>query len=139
MTSIGGYAQVVSAAQPRDVRVLTCLFFLVFAYGAVVHAVQIVGGGSDPYPGAPTAIAVFFVALVVLDPLAALLIALRRRLGIAIGIGVLTLDAVANGVVNYPPHVTEPGVTAGRVGQMLVCLLAVGLAAAAPRLWRSYR
>ncbi|MDJ0362449.1 hypothetical protein [Rhodococcus sp. H29-C3] len=128
-----------SAAQPRDVRVLTGLFFLVFAYGAVVHAVQIVGGGSDPYPCAPTAIPVFFVALVVLDPLAALLIALQWRVGIAIGIGVLALDAVANGIVNYPPHVTEPGVTAGRVGQMLVLLLAVGLAAAAPRLWRYFR
>ncbi|MDV8025020.1 hypothetical protein [Rhodococcus sp. IEGM 1330] len=124
---------------PRHVEVVTYLFAAVFTYGTVVHLVQLVGGGGDPYPGVPTAIAWFFVALVVLDPLAAILIVRRRRVGLLIGATTLLLDAAANAVVNYPPHDLTDGVTAGRVGQVVVTALAVLLVFVTPRLWRWYR
>ncbi|MDZ7930814.1 MAG: hypothetical protein U5N21_12505 [Rhodococcus sp. (in: high G+C Gram-positive bacteria)] len=124
---------------PRHVDALTYVFTAVFAYGTVVHLVQLVGGGSDPYPGVPVAIAWFFVALVVLDPLAAVLIARRRRIGLVFGAAILLLDAAANAVVNYPPYDPTDGVTAGRVGQAVVTALAVLLVCTTPRLWRWYR
>ncbi|OZD07260.1 hypothetical protein CH275_08935 [Rhodococcus sp. 06-235-1A] len=118
---------------------LTYLFTAAFAYGTAVHLVQLLGGGGDPYPGVPVAIAWFFVALVVLDPLAAALISRRRRVGLLVGAAVLLLDAAANAVVNYPPHDPAGGVTAGRIGQAVVTALAVLLVFATPRLWRWYR
>jgi len=76
------------------------LFVVVFAYGTAVHVVQLVDGGSSAYRGAPLVIQWFFVALVVLDPLAAMLMLLRRRIGLVVGNGVLVLDATANAIVN---------------------------------------
>jgi hypothetical protein len=119
--------------------VLTYLFATVFAYGTAVHLVQLASGSTDPYPGVPIAIAWFFVALVVLDPLAAVLIARRRRIGLMLGATTLLLDSAANAVVNYPPHDPTGGLTAGRVGQAVVTALAALLVLAAPRLWRWYR
>lgn len=124
---------------PRHVDVLTYVFTAVFAYGTAVHLVQLVGGGSDPYPGVPVTIASFFVVLVVLDPIAAVLFARRRRVGLVFGAAILFLDAAANAVVNYPPHGQAEGVTSGRVGQAVVTVLAVLLVFATPRLWRWYR
>ena len=124
---------------PRHVRIPTFLFAGVFAYGTVVHLVQLAVGGGDPYPGVPAVIAWFFVALVVLDPLTAVLIAQRRRIGLLLGSTTLLLDAAANAVVNYPPHDSAAGVTAGRVGQAVVTALAILLVLATPRLWRWYR
>ncbi|NIL88644.1 hypothetical protein RhoFasSB10_00932 [Rhodococcus fascians] len=126
-------------SDPRHVRILTYLFAAVFAYGTAVHLVQLAGGGENPYPGTPAVIAWFFVALVVLDPLAAVLIAQRRRIGLLIGSTTLVLDAVANAVVNYPLHGPSEGVTAGRIGQAVVTALAVTLVFATPRLRRWYR
>ncbi|MFY2790091.1 hypothetical protein [Rhodococcus sp. MALMAid1271] len=124
---------------PRHVHVLTYLFTAVFAYGTAVHLVQLIGGAGHPYPGTPAVIAWFFVALVVLDPLAAVLIARRRRIGLLLGTTTLILDAAANAVVNYPPHDPAGGVTAARVGQAVVTVLALLLVTVAPRLWRWYR
>ncbi len=124
---------------PRHVRIPTYLFAAVFAYGTVVHLVQLASGGGDPYPGVPPVIAWFFVALVVFDPLAAVLIARRRRIGLLFGCTTLMLDAAANAVVNYPPHDPAEGVTAGRVGQAAVTAFAVLLVVVTPRLWRWYR
>lgn len=124
---------------PRHVDLLTYLFAAVFAYGTAIHLVQLLGGEGDPYPGVSAAVAWFFLALVVLDPLAAVLIARRRRIGLVFGATILLLDAAVNGVVNYPPHDPADGVTAGRVGQAVVTALAVLLVWVTPRLWRWYR
>ncbi|MDI6630057.1 MAG: hypothetical protein QME72_20260 [Rhodococcus sp. (in: high G+C Gram-positive bacteria)] len=124
---------------PRHVDLLTYLFAAVFAYGTAIHVVQLLGGGGDPYPGVPAAVAWFFLALVVLDPFAAILIIRRRRIGLVFGATILILDAAANGVVNYPPHDPTDGMTAGRVGQAVVTALAVLLVCTTPRLRRWYR
>lgn len=78
----------------------------------------------------------YFIALTVLDPLAALLVARRHRSGVALAVVVLVSDAAANGFAKYAldPAV---GVTAGRAGHVLITILAIGACAAAPRLWRT--
>lgn len=123
----------------RRTDVLTYCFVAVFVYGTVVHLLQLATGGGDPYPGAPRAIAWFFVGLVVLDPLAAALLLHRRRVGLVVANAVLVLDAAANAVVNYPPHDPSAGVTAGRIGQAAITAIASALLIATPRLWRRYR
>jgi hypothetical protein len=106
----------------------------VFCYGTVLHVVQLATGGWDPYPRLPGWLVAYFVSLTVLDPLAAALLWLRRRAGLALGCAVLDTDAAANG---YASHVLDssPGVTVGRIGQAAITVLALALLAAAPRVW----
>lgn len=71
-----------------------------------------------------------------LDPLAAVLLARRRRSGVAVAVAVLVSDAAANGFANYALDRTV-GVTAGRVAHAVITMLAIGVCAAAPRLWHT--
>jgi hypothetical protein len=106
----------------------------VFAYGTVVHVFQLLVGGWDPYPSMPGWLTVYFVSLTVVDPLAAVLLLLRRRAGLVLGLVILVTDAAANGYANYAVDAST-GLTAGRAGHAVVTLLAVGLLVAAPRVW----
>ena len=121
---------------PRAVRAAAVATVLVLAYGTVVHVVQLAVAGGDPYPDLPGWLRTYFLSLTVLDPLAALLLAGRRRSGVVLAVAVLVSDAVANGWAN---HVVDPtdGFTAGRVGHGLVTLVAVGLLVATPGLGRA--
>ncbi|MGR7025524.1 hypothetical protein [Geodermatophilus sp. URMC 62] len=120
---------------PRSARVVAAGAVVVLAYGAVVHVVQVVLGGGNPYPGLPGWLRAYFVSLTLLDPLAAVLLALRRRTGLVLAVAVLVSDAAANAWANYALDPAAGG-TAGRVGQAVVTLLAVALLAATPLLWR---
>lgn len=122
------------AGVPDGVRRAVLVTSAVFGYGTVVHVVQLVAGGGDPYPSLPRWLAVYFVSLTVLDPLAAVLLLLRRRAGLLLGVVVLTTDAAANGYANYGLDSSD-GVTAGRVGQAVITMLALVLLLATPRLW----
>lgn len=118
---------------PRPVRVIVTAAVLVFAYGGFVHLIDLFGGRAGPLPSTPAWLSLYFVSLTVLDPLAALLLALRRVEGLVLGCVVLATDAMANGYANYVLDGTE-GVTAGRIGQAVVAVLAVALVVAAPRI-----
>ena len=106
----------------------------VLAYGTVVHVLQLLVGGWDPYPSVPGWLAVYFVSLTVLDPLAAALLLLRRRAGLVLGCAVLVTDAAANGYANYAIDASV-GLTVGRVGHAVITLLTLALLVATPRLW----
>ncbi|WP_207915310.1 hypothetical protein [Micromonospora sp. 15K316] len=121
------------AGVPRWVRAVVVAAVCVFAYGGIVHLGDLLGvrpGG--PGPSIPTWLMVYFTALTVFDPLAALLLALRRVEGLLLGCAVLASDAAANGYANYVLD-TAPGVTPGRVGQAVIAVLALALIVAAPR------
>ncbi|WP_255509899.1 hypothetical protein [Micromonospora sp. AP08] len=105
----------------------------VFAYGGFVHLGDLLGvrpGG--PSPSTPMWLVWYFTSLTVFDPLAALLLALRRLEGLLLGCVVLASDAVANGYANYVLD-TAPGITPGRIGQAFITVLAVAFVASAPR------
>ncbi len=78
----------------------------------------------------------YFVALTIFDPLAAVLLARCNRGGVALAVAVFVSDALANGWANYA---LDPslGITAGRFGHAVTTLLALGVCAAAPQLWRA--
>jgi hypothetical protein len=120
---------------PQFIRVIVAVVVLLLAYGTVVHVVQLVSSGFDPYPGLPGWLRIYFVALTVLDPLAAVLLTRRHRSGVALATMVLVSDAVANGFANYPFDPTI-GLTPGRFGHGVITILALGMCVAAPWLWR---
>ena len=122
------------AGVPDGVRRAVFVTAAVLAYGTVVHVLQLLAGGWDPYPSVPGWLAVYFVSLTVLDPLAAALLLLRRRAGLMLGCAVLVTDAAANGYANYAIDASV-GLTVGRVGHAVITLLALALLVATPRLW----
>jgi hypothetical protein len=126
------------AGVPDGVRRAVFVTSAVFVYGTVVHVGQLIVGGWDPYPSVPGWLAVYFVSLTVLDPLAAGLLLLRRRAGLVLGGAVLVTDAAANGFANYVIDASA-GLTAGRVGHAVITLSAVALLLATPRLWPHLR
>lgn len=109
---------------------------VVLAYGTAVHLVHLVTSGFDPYPEMPPLLRVYFVALTVLDPLAAVLLARCTRPGVALSVTVLVSDAAANGWANYALD-DSSGLTVGRVGQGVITVLAIAACASVPRLWRA--
>ncbi|PZG16931.1 hypothetical protein C1I95_16525 [Micromonospora craterilacus] len=122
------------AGVPRRVRVLVVAVVVVFAYGGIVHLGDLLGvrpGGPDA--STPTWLLFYFTSLTVLDPLAALLLALRRVEGLLLGCAILVTDAAANGYANYVLD-PSPGITPGRIGQSVITLLAVALIVATPRI-----
>ena len=121
---------------PRPVRRAALTLVVVLFYGTAVHVVQLVATGFNPYPGLPGWLRTYFAALTVLDPLAAVLLARRRRSGVALAAAVLVSDSAANGIANYALD-SAGGVTSGRVGHAVITMLALGACAAAPGLWRS--
>lgn len=121
---------------PRSTRVIVGAFVLVLAYGTVVHLLQLVASGFNPDPALPDWLRAYFTALTVLDPLAAVLLAHRRRSGVVLATAVLISDAAANGWANYALDDTA-GITTGRVGQAVITVLAIALVIALPRLWRA--
>jgi hypothetical protein len=115
------------------VRVVVIAAVCVLAYGGIVHLGDLLGVRPDgPSPSIPIWLMLYFTSLTVFDPLAALLLALRRIEGLLLGCVVLASDAAANGYANYVLD-TAPGITPARIGQAVVTALAVALIAAAPR------
>ena len=86
---------------PQSVRIIVLAILVVLAYGTAVHVVQLVAAGFNPYEGMPGWLRTYFIALTVLDPLAALLLARRRRSGVALAVVIFVSDAAANGFANY--------------------------------------
>ena len=106
------------------------LFYsLLFAYGTVIHVFQL---ATDAYADLPSALRWFFSALVLVDPLAAVLLWLRPAPGTIFGAAVLLVDAAVNGYANFVLDPAE-GITVGRVGVGAVAVLGLGLAALACR------
>ena len=118
---------------PRYVVAAVVAEAFVLAYGGAVHIAQL-ADGWPPYPWAPIWLAVYFVSLTALDPLAALLLLDRRRAGLYLAAIVLVTDALANGYASYCLPV---GTTASRAAQAVISCLALGslLAAFLARPW----
>jgi hypothetical protein len=118
---------------PKTIRVVVGAQVAVLAYGGVVHVVQLATGGWPPYPWAPAWLALYFVALTVLDFLAAALLWARRTSGLYLSILILVTDAAANGYAVYGlPGAAE----IARYSQAIISLLALAAVITAPRVRR---
>ncbi|PWJ47720.1 hypothetical protein SAMN06264364_13523 [Quadrisphaera granulorum] len=122
--------------QPRWLRVAVVVLVLLLFYGTAVHVAQLLTARGQPYPALPAWLRLYFVSLTLLDPLAAVLLLRRHRVGVLLTVGVLVTDAAANTLANYAFD-DATGVTAGRFGQAVITLLAVGCLMITPALWRA--
>ena len=75
------------------------LWVIGFLIGTTTHTADLIVGGLDVYGGFPPGVRLFWVTLTVLDPITAVLIILRRRSGIVLGIAVIVADIAVNWTV----------------------------------------
>ncbi|ANP52814.1 hypothetical protein J2Z21_000356 [Streptomyces griseochromogenes] len=84
-------------ALPPWARGALALYVIGFLEGAGAHALDLTRGGLHVYASfAPPLLQVFFIGLVVLDPLVAVLALLVRPEGIRSACAVMVLDVLAN-------------------------------------------
>jgi hypothetical protein len=87
---------------PRWARWVLAVYLIIFADGTGAHIRDLARGGIHAYFWAPDAwIQLFFVCLVVLDPLVIVLVAFVRRAGIWLAAGVMVVDVTANSITNW--------------------------------------
>jgi len=97
-------------------------------------------GGIDAYSSVPQVwIQVFFISLVVVDPLVVVLAAFVRREGIWLAAGVMVLDVAANWIVNWPALQEDPARLLRPVGVLPITLFGVFVLATALPLLRVMR
>jgi hypothetical protein len=111
------------------VRGIAAAMILLLAYGTIVHVVQVSTGLPRPYEWAPAWLAAYFVALTVLEPLAAGLLWARRALGLHLTTAILVTDALANG---YAVYGLGTGGGVAHASQALISALAIGSVAVTP-------
>ncbi len=88
---------------PGWARWVLAVYLIGFAQGTAAHVRDLTRGGIHAYSLFPQAwIQVFFVSLVVLDPLVVALAGFVRREGIWLATGVMVLDVTANWIGNWP-------------------------------------
>ena len=87
--------------------------------GTATHVENIARAGLVPRPELPLACNLFWSALVIVDPLIALALLLRPRVGVVLVVGLMALDLTVNlGVARF-------GVTGPVAAQMAFALLAL--------------
>jgi hypothetical protein len=88
---------------PRWARWVLAVYLIGFVDGTADHVHWMTHGGIHAYARSypPIAIQVFFVSLVVLDPLVVVLVAFVRREGIRLAAAVMALDVAANWIGNW--------------------------------------
>uniref|UniRef100_A0AAU2VTV9 Uncharacterized protein n=1 Tax=Streptomyces sp. NBC_00008 TaxID=2903610 RepID=A0AAU2VTV9_9ACTN len=94
-----------------------------FLEGAGAHCLDLIRGGVHFYAFfAPVPLQVFFVGLVVLDPLTVVLVGLVRPEGVRLASAVVVLDVLANWFVNWPQVHEDPAVLLYPVGLLPITL-----------------
>jgi hypothetical protein len=121
-------------------RCALVLYAAGFLEGACAHVLDLARGGPHVYAAfGPPPLQVFFVALVVLDPLAAVLTLRARPSGIRLAGAVMTLDVLANWYVNRSWVAADPTRLLRPVGLLPISLFGLFVVATAPALLRAVR
>ncbi|MGG2464560.1 hypothetical protein ACO0M4_33185 [Streptomyces sp. RGM 3693] len=113
-------------------------YVLGFSEGACAHFLDLARGGIHVYAAFATVpLQVFFVGLTVLDPLAVVLVGLVRSEGIRLAAAVMTLDVLANWIVNWPQLLADPTWLLRPVGLLPLTLFGLFVVATAVPLLRA--
>jgi len=99
-------------ALPRRARIVLGVYVGAFLVATVSHVIDMVVQGADVYASAPPALRVFFLALVLIDPLVVVLVVRLRRAGVVLVVAVIVADVAANLAMTvvdpaWPPPVTQ--------------------------------
>jgi hypothetical protein len=94
---------------PSWAKWVLAVYIIGFADGTGAHVEDLVRGGIHTYSSySQVPIQVFFVSLVALDPLVAVLVAFVRREGVWLARGVMVADVAANWIGNWPELRSDP-------------------------------
>jgi len=114
-------------------RIIQLVWVAGFLIGTTTHLLDLIAGGIETYGGFPTGLRAYWISLTVLDPLAVLLLLLRRRSGVVLGLAIILSDIAVNWTVFF----TIGGhALFGVVNQSLFAII---LLATAVPLWRWMR
>lgn len=111
-----------------------------FAEGTGDHVRWMTHGGIHAYAGSypQVPIQVFFVALIILDPLTVALVAGVQRAGIWLAAAVMALDIAANWIGNWS-RITSAPANLPETGPWVITAFGVFVLASAPALLRFIR
>ncbi|MFI9158367.1 hypothetical protein ACIGXI_21800 [Kitasatospora aureofaciens] len=126
-------------AQPRWVWWVAAVYVAGFVEGAGAHAVDVLSGGLHAYRAWPRASQLLFHALLVLDPLAAVLVARARPAGPLLGACIMVADLVANWWGNWDGLMRHPLDYLQFVGLPVMTLFGLFVFATAAPLRRALR
>lgn len=119
--------------EPRWVQAAATALVLLLAWGGLQHLLDFLTDGWNPYAYAPHWLAAHWSTLLLLDPLAAVLIARRHRAGLLLAPLILLTDAAANG---YAIHALDLGGPLAPIGHGAVSVVAIASTVMTPRLLR---
>ncbi|MET9172324.1 hypothetical protein ACSP97_03880 [Streptomyces sp. SCPE 10] len=122
---------------PPRTRVLLLVHAAGFLEGTGWHAADLARRGPHAYSSFPPAIQVFFLALVVLDPLVAVLALGARRVAAPSAGAVAAADAFANWFGNWPWISADWTRLLRPVGLLPITLFALFVLASSRPLWRA--
>jgi hypothetical protein len=83
----------------RGIRVVQFVWIAGFLVGTTTHVADLVLSGADVYTGFHPATRLFWVALTLADPLVVVLIAVRDRAGVVLGVLIMLADVTVNWTV----------------------------------------
>jgi len=105
--------------------VIRVVWIVGYLIGTTTHVADLVLGGAETYAGFPSGLRLFWASLTVLDPLIVILLLLRRRLGVVLGVAVIVVDIA----VNWTVFATIGGLSLfGVVNQTLFALFVLATA-----------
>lgn len=111
--------------RPGWARWLAAVYVVGFLEGTGAHAYFLVAGGLDAYDYAPAPVRLLFHALLLLDPLAAVLIVRGRPAGPLVCGAVMFSDVVANWWVQWSDVLARPAAHLRPVGLLPITLFGV--------------
>ncbi|WP_186785804.1 hypothetical protein [Streptomyces misionensis] len=121
---------------PRT-RALLLVHAAGFLEGTGTHAADLAQRGLHAYSSYALPAQVFFVALIVLDPLVAVLVLGARPVGVPLAVAVMAADAFANWFVNWSWLCADWSRLLRPVGLLPITLFALFVLATSRPLWRA--
>lgn len=116
------------------------MYLIGFLEGAGAHCLDLVRGGIHVYASsASVPLQVFFVSLVLLDPLIVVLVGLVRPDGIRLAASAMTVDVIANWIVNWPQLQEDPAWLLRPVGLLPITLFGLFVIVSSVPLTRAMR
>jgi hypothetical protein len=110
------------AGQSAWARCALVAYSIGFTEGTFAHVMDLVRGGLSAYSFAPVVVQVFFIGLVVLDPLVVVLVVRMRPAGVGLAGVVMAVDVVANWFVNWSWLTQDPSRLVRPVGLLPITL-----------------
>ena len=120
-------------------RLVRFVFIVGFLEGTLAHAYDLASGGLHAYRGFPLVSQLLFHALLVLDPLAAVLAWRRMPSAPLLGAAIMIADDAANWQGNWPSVRADPSILLRPYGLPLLTLFGVFVVLTAWPLRRSFQ